>query len=274
VRLAKLINPFLVVEIVVKNKDLLKQLVRRNVESRYKGSSLGLVWSFIQPLMMLCVYTFVFTFVFKARWGIDTGGGRGAFAIIMFCGMAIFNIFSESVVSNCSIIVGNPNYVKKVIFPLEILPIAQVLSTVILSSVWFVLLFAGTLLLLNTISWTMLLLPITIIPLILFTTGISFFVASLGVYIRDVQHLIGVVMQILFFMTPIFYPITAVPEKIRWVLQLNPLSLIVAETRKIFLYGQQPNWLLVGISFLVGAVIFQLGLIWFMKTKKGFADVL
>ena len=273
-RLAKLINPFLVVEIVVKNKDLLKQLVRRNVESRYKGSSLGLVWSFIQPLMMLCVYTFVFTFVFKARWGIDTGGGRGAFAIIMFCGMAIFNIFSESVVSNCSIIVGNPNYVKKVIFPLEILPIAQVLSTVILSSVWFVLLFAGTLLLLNTISWTMLLLPITIIPLILFTTGISFFVASLGVYIRDVQHLIGVVMQILFFMTPIFYPITAVPEKIRWVLQLNPLSLIVAETRKIFLYGQQPNWLLVGISFLVGAVIFQLGLIWFMKTKKGFADVL
>ena len=267
-------NPFLVVNIILKNKYLLKQLVRRNIETRYKGSSLGLLWSFVQPLMMLCVYTFIFSLVLKARWGIETDGGRGSFAIIMFCGMTIFNIFSESVVSSCSIILGNQSYVKKVVFPLEILPIAQVLSTVILSSVWFILLFAGTLILLNTISWTMLLLPFTIIPLIMFTTGICFFMSSLGVYIRDVQHLIAVVMQILFFMTPIFYPLQAVPEKFRWILQLNPLALIVSETRKILLYGQQPDWILVGISFVVGAVVLQLGLVWFMKTKKGFADVL
>ena len=115
-------NPLLFFQIVWTNRFLLRSLIVRNIASRYRGSFLGLIWSFVHPLMMLCVYTFVFSVVFKARWGIDTGGGRGAFAIIMFCGMAMFNIFSESVSNSCGVVVANPNFVKKVIFPLEILP--------------------------------------------------------------------------------------------------------------------------------------------------------
>lgn len=269
-----LLNPVLLPRIAWENRWLLKQLVFRNIAARYKGSLLGLLWSFIQPLLMLCVYTFVFSVVFQARWGVDAGGGRGAFAIIMFCGMALYNIFSESVNSNCTIVTGNPNFVKKVIFPLEILPLAQTASTCVLGLAWFILLFFGAVFVFGTLSFTMLLLPLILLPLAIFSLGISYFVASLGVYVRDTQYVVGVVLQILFFMTPIFYPIQAVPEKFRWPLQLNPMTILIEEARNVFLYGRLPNWILLGVALLVSLVMLQLGFAWFHKTKKGFADVL
>ena len=126
----------------------------------------------------------------------------------------------------------------------------------------------------HQIYWTTLLLPVTLIPLLLFTSGIAFFVASLGVYLRDVQHIIGVVTQILFFMTPIFYPISVVPQRLRWILEYNPLSPVVEETRKMILFGRLPDWKVCALCFIVSFIVFQLGLAWFAKTKKGFADVL
>lgn len=259
---------------VFRNRTLLSQFVKRNIAVRYRGSMLGLVWSFVQPLMMLSVYTFVFSVVFKARWGVDVGGGRGAFAIVMFCGMAIFNIFSESVNTCCGVVTGNPNLVKKVIFPLEVLPVAQTVSSFILGMVWFILLFFGAVFIFGKISFTMLLLPLILLPLFLFSLGISCFVASLGVYVRDTSYVVQVVLQVLFFMTPIFYPIQAVPEKFRWPLRLNPLTLLIEEARKVFLYGQFPDWKFLGAAFLISLVVLQLGFVWFEKTKKGFADVL
>ena len=273
-KLLKIFDITLLPKIVWINGNLLKQFVLRNIISRYRGSFLGLVWSFIQPLMMLCVYTFVFSVVFKARWGVDTGGSRGAFAIIMFCGMALYNIFAESVSICCGVIVSNPNFVKKVIFPLEILPLAQTVSTFILGTVWFILLFLGTIFIFGKLSFTMLLLPLVLLPLFLFALGISYFVASLGVYVRDTSYVIQVVLQILFFMTPIFYPIQAVPERFRWPLQLNPLTVLIEEARKVFLYGQLPDWKFLGLAFLVSLIVLQLGFVWFSRTKKGFADVL
>ena len=183
---------------VVKNRSLFVQMTRRNVEMRYRGSALGLVWSFVQPLMMLCVYTFVFSVVFKSRWGVDVsvGDSKGAFAVIMFCGMSMFNLFSEAVCNSCGCVTGNPNLVKKVIFPLEILPLTQVATTFILGMAWFALLFIGTWLILDNVQWTMLLLPIVMLPHIVFTTGISYFVASLGVYVRDTQYVIGIILQV------------------------------------------------------------------------------
>ena len=152
--------------IVTANRSLLWQFVKRSVASRYRGSMLGLFWSFVQPMMMLCVYTFVFSVVFRSRWGADVdGGGRGSFAIIMFCGMAVFNIFSEAVNLNCSIVVANQNLVKKVIFPLEILPLSQTMATFAVGMVWFLLLFLGTVFIFGTISFTMLLLPSIPVPL-------------------------------------------------------------------------------------------------------------
>ena len=258
----------------LRNRTLLLQFVKRNIALRYRGSMLGLVWSFVQPLMMLCVYTFVFSVVFKARWGVDMGGGRGAFAIIMFCGMAIFNIFSESVNACCVVVTGNPNLVKKVIFPLEILPIAQTVSSFILGMVWFILLFFGTVFIFGKISFTVLLLPLILLPLFLFTLGTACFAASLGVYVRDTSYVVQVVLQILFFMTPIFYPIQAVPERFRWPLRLNPLTLLIEEARKVFIYGQLPDWRFLGAAFLISLAVMQLGFVWFSRTKKGFADVL
>ena len=262
--------------LVAKNRSLFVQMTRRNIEMRYRGSALGLVWSFVHPLMMLCVYTFVFSVVFQSRWGVDVsvGDSKGAFAVIMFCGMAMFNLFSESINMSCGSIIGNPNLVKKVIFPLEILPLTQVATTFILGLAWFVLLFIGTWLILGGIYWTMLLLPLVLIPLVVFATGISYFVASLGVYVRDTQYVIGVVLQILFFATPIFYPISAVPEKFRIILEMNPLTVFIEQARNVFLYGRMPDWLFLGLATLVSLIVLQLGYYFFVKTKRGFADVL
>ena len=275
-KLAGLLNLLSLPAVAWRHRNLFVQMTRRSVEQRYRGSALGLVWSFVQPLMMLCVYTFVFSVVFKSRWGIDVsvGDSKGAFAVIMFCGMAMFNLFSEAISMSCGSVVGNPNLVKKVIFPLEILPLTQVATTFILGMAWFVLLFFGAWLILGRLSWTMFLLPIVMIPHVVFTTGISYFVAALGVYVRDTQYVIGVVLQILFFATPIFYPINAVPERFRIVLELNPLTVFIEQARNVFLYGRMPDWLFLGLATLVSLIVLQFGYYFFYKTKRGFADVL
>lgn len=273
-KLVGLFNLFSLPAVAWRHRDLLVQMTRRSVEQRYRGSALGLVWSFVQPLMMLCVYTFVFSVVFKARWGVDTDGGRGSFAVIMFCGMAMFNLFSESTAASCGCITGSPNLVKKVIFPLEILPLSQVASTFILGIPWFMLLFVGSWLILGFVGWTMLLLPLVMLPLIVFSLGVSYFVAAFGVFVRDTQYVIGVVLQVLFFATPIFYPISAVPERFQMVLRLNPLTIYIEQARKVFLMGQMPDWIFLGVGLLVSIVVLQLGYFFFRRTKRGFADVL
>ena len=275
-KILPLFDPTAIPRVIVRNWDLIVQMTQRSLGQRYRGSTLGLVWSFVQPLMMLCVYTFVFSVVFKSRWGVDVsvGDSKGAFAVIMFCGMAMFNLFSEAISMSCGSVVGNPNLVKKVIFPLEVLPLTQVATTFILGMAWFVLLFFGAWLILGRLSWTMLLLPIVMIPHVVFTTGISYLVASLGVYVRDTQYVIGVVLQILFFATPIFYPVNAVPEKFRVILELNPLTVFIEQARNVFLYGRMPNWLFLGLATLVSLIVLQLGYYFFFKTKRGFADVL
>ena len=261
-------------EIAASNRTLLWQFVKRSVSARYKGSMLGIFWSFVQPMMMLCVYTFVFSVVFRSRWGVGEGGGRGSFAIIMFCGLALFNLFSEAVTLNSGIVVSNPNLVKKVIFPLEILPLSQTIASFAVGMVWFLLLFLGAVFVFGKLSFTMLLLPLILVPLFLFTLGVSFFTASLGVYVRDTPYAVGVVLQILFFMTPIFYPVSAIPERFRWPILLNPLTLLIEEARKVFLYGELPDWRFLGAAFLISLLVLHLGFLWFHKTKKGFADVL
>lgn len=273
--LLKLLSPLTGARILSQNKDLLRQLIRRNIELKYRGSVLGMFWSFVQPLLMLSVYTLVFGFIFRPRWIDSISDSKAAFAIIMFCGMALFNIFNESVSCSSRLITSNPNYIKKIVFPTEILPVAQVCSTLILSCIWFLLLLAGKLFCFpHPLSWTMILFPLPLIPLLLITLGVSWFVASLGVYLRDIQQFVVVLLQILYFMTPIFYPVAAVPEKIRFIWLWNPLSQIVEQTRALLLYNQLPNWGVLLYTFLFGAVVFQLGLVWFLKTKRGFTDVL
>jgi len=274
-KMLPLFNPLLGIRIMIRNRGLLRQMLIRNIAARYRGSILGFIWSFGHPLMMLAVYTFVFGIVFKARWGIEAfDENKAAFPLIMFCGMAVYNVFSESVNTSTTIVVNNQSYVKKVVFPLELLPLCNVFTSLFFGLAWFCLLFFGIVFFLDQLSWTMLLLPLTLFPLLLISAGVSFFVASLGVYLRDMQQLVVIVTQILFFMTPIFYPISLVPENLRWILTMNPLTTIVEQTRTIFLYGELPGLKGYLEILVVALIVFQLGLAWFAKTKKGFADVL
>jgi len=269
-----LLNPLLAILGIWRQRDLLIQLVRRNIQVRYKGTIIGLVWMIITPLIMLAVYTFIFSVVFKARWGTDFGDSKVAFALIIFCGIAVFNIFSESINGSAGVITGNPNYVKKVVFPLEILPVSLVLSAVFFGLVSLIILLAGVILVMHNFSLTIICLPLIFVPLFLLCCGISWFVASLGVYVRDLPHIIGVVLQVLIFMTPIFYSTEMIPESLRPILALNPLTSIVQTTRSVLIYNRWPDWVSLAIVTLTSLVVFQLGYFWFMKTKRGFADVL
>jgi lipopolysaccharide transport system permease protein len=269
----KLLNPWGTLFNLWYRRDLLRQLIIRNVQLRYKGTAMGLIWMVVTPLIMLTVYTFVFSVVFKARWGTDFGDSKAAFALIIFCGMAVFNIFSESIIGSVSCISGNPNYVKKVVFPLEILPVSLVFSSMFFGLVSLAILLTGVAVFLHTLSITVICLPLVLIPLLLLSCGISWLVASLGVYIRDLTHIVGIVIQVLFFMTPIFYNNDMVPEKFSFILNLNPLTPVVQMARSIFIYSKWPDINSFFMAIAGSLVVFQMGYAWFMKTKRGFADV-
>lgn len=278
--------------VVLRHRSLLWQMTKRNIETRYKGSALGLIWSFVFPLVMLCVYTFVFSWLMGAKWGVegsDWGLGisesKTAFAIIMLAGLSVFSLFSESVVSSSTVVVSCPNFVKKVIFPLEILPLAQVTSTFILGMAWVVILFLGVAFIFGKLSMTMLLLPIILIPLFLLALGCSYFVASLGVYIRDTQYVLNIVMQLMFWGLPVVYPIKLLHDKLSGsseglvvfmtkAVEGNPLTIIIESLRAVFLFGQLPDWRSLAVVFGISLAVLQLGFFWFRRTKRGFADVL
>ena len=270
----KFLNPLRALSGIWKGRGLLSQLVRRNIEIRYKGTMMGLVWMMVTPLVMLSVYTFVFGVVFRAHWGTWFGDSKAAFALILFCGMTVFNIFGESVSGSVGTVTGNTNYVKKVVFPLELLPVSTVLSACFLGLVWLVILLLGTVFCFHKLYLTVVFLPLIFIPLILFSCGFAWFVASLGVFFRDLSHMIGIFLQVLCFMTPIFYSLEMVPERIRLVMLFNPLTVLVQSTRQVLIFGQWPDGAALGIVTLLSVAIFQGGHFWFMKTKRGFADVL
>jgi lipopolysaccharide transport system permease protein len=257
-----------------RNRDLIWQMTRREIAARYRGSIIGLAWSFINPLLMLAVYTFVFSVVFKARWGIDGHESRADFAIILFVGLIVFGLFAETVNRAPGQIVSNANYVKKVVFPLEILSIVSLGSVLFHSMVSLIVLLLAQLIINRAIPWTVVLFPLVLLPLIFTSLGVAWFLAALGVYIRDIGQITTVFTTVLMFLSAIFYPISALPEEYRPWLRLNPLVLIISESRKVLVFGSLPDWSWLGISLLMGLAIAFAGFWWFQKTRKGFADVL
>ena len=271
---AKSVSPMMCVKSIFANRRLIYSLVKRNIIGRYRGSVIGLLWSFFNPVLMLGVYTLVFGVVFHASWSGDGNESMAEFAIILFVGMLFYSLFSECLSLAPSLILSNVNYVKKVVFPLEILPIvtlgAAIFHLVVGLLVWliFYLLFFGI------PSSTILQLPLLIIPLALMTLGFSWFLSSLGVYMRDVGQVVGVVVLVLMFLSPIFYPVENFPEPLRPLMQLSPLTLVVEQARAIMIYGKSiefVSWLIYSSASLVVA---WLGFVWFQKTRSGFADVL
>jgi lipopolysaccharide transport system permease protein len=256
-----------------RHRELIKASTQREVLGRYKGSVLGLLWSFFNPLFMLVVYTFVFSVVFKSRW---SGGSESKteFALILFAGLIVFNLFAECVNRAPSLILANPNYVKKVVFPLDILPFVGLLSALyhalISLAVWLV----AYLAFFGLPPLTALLLPLAMVPLLLFIMGICWVLASLGVFLRDVGQFITVLTTVLMFLSPIFYPASALPEAYRKLIYLNPLTPVIEITRDLLFWGKLPQWVDLSLYWLATGTIAWLGFAWFQKTRKGFADVL
>jgi lipopolysaccharide transport system permease protein len=258
----------------VGRRELIRQFTLREVQQRYRGSYLGILWALITPLLTLAVYTFVFSVIFKARWGGSESEGFMGFALTLFSGLIAFNVFSECATRAPTLIVSNPNYVQKVVFPLEILPVSVMGSALIHSLIGLGIVLAGLLISSGELHWTLLYLPLVYLPLVAFTLGVSWFLASLGVFVRDVRNFVGVIVQILFFLTAIFYPLSAVPEAVRLLFRLNPLATIVDNFRRVVVWGLPPDWPWLGGVTLVSGLVMMGGYMWFMKIKRAFADVI
>ncbi|MFK2904158.1 ABC transporter permease [Dyella ginsengisoli] len=259
---------------LVKNRQLALQMMRREVIGRYRGSMMGLAWSFFNPLFMLSIYTFVFTIVFKARWGVEAGGGKADFAILAFVGLIVHGLFAECINRAPTLVIANVNFVKKVIFPLEILPWVACGSALFHAAISLLVLLLVQLLFQHQIPWTAIFFPLILLPLIFMAMGFSWFLASLGVYLRDVAQVTGILTTVLMYISPVFYPVSALPPQYQGWLQLNPLTLIIEDGRNTLTLGQLPQWGAWFRLLVISIAVAWVGYVWFQKTRKGFADVL
>ena len=256
-----------------RNRELIQASAKRDVLGRYRGSAMGLLWSFFNPLFMLAVYTFVFSEVFKARWNAGSDS-KTEFALVLFAGLMVFNLFAECINRAPGVILSNANYVKKVVFPLEILPFVTLLSALFHGAVSLGVWLLAYLVLFGVPHLTVFFLPLILLPFVFFIMGLSWALASLGVYLRDVSQFIGIVTTVLMFLSPIFYPATAMPESYRILLYMNPLTSVIEQMRDILYWGRLPDFAMLVIYWGATALIAGLGFAWFQKTRKGFADVL
>lgn len=257
-----------------RNKSLILQLSKREVLGRYRGSALGLSWSFFNPILMLVIYTFVFSVVFKARWGAGPDESKTDFAIILFVGLLIHGFFAECINRSPTLIISNVNYVKKVVFPLEILPWITFTSALFHAAISLVVLLVAQLVFNHSIPVTAILLPIVVLPLFLGIMGMTWLFASLGVYLRDISQITAMFSTVLLFMSAVFFPITALPEKYQFWIRINPLASIIEQSRNVLVFGKLPDFSSWTIMLVAGVIIAWGGFAWFQKTRKGFADVL
>lgn len=269
------VSPAALVSSLWRNRRLIWQLTKRDVVGRYQGSAMGLAWSFFNPVLLLLVYTFVFSEIFKSRWGGMNGSeSKTQFALLLFVGMIVLNLFSEVLNRAPGLILSNVNYVKKVVFPIEIMPIVTMGATLFHGLVSTCVLLAAFALFNGYLPWTIVFFPVVLLPLVVLTTGLAWILASLGVFLRDVGQTIIILTTLMMFLAPVFYPVTAVPEAFRGYIMANPLTFIIEQARDVLIWGKMPSWPGLGLYMAVAVVIAWAGFAWFQKTRKGFADVL
>ncbi|HYG86708.1 MAG TPA: ABC transporter permease [Azospirillum sp.] len=266
---------------LLRHRYLIRQLTWRDIAGRYRGSVVGLLWSFLTPLVMLALYTLVFGVMFQARWSAVAperaaalSDGHASFALILFVGLILHGFLAECVGRAPTLILGNANLVKRVVFPLEILGWSTIGSALFHSAVSFAALLVIYALVQGTIQWTVLLLPLVLLPLVLLTLGLVWFLSSVGVFLRDIGQLIPPVTTLLLFLSPILFPATSIPQALRGLLFLNPLTIPVEQARALVIWGVMPDWALLAAYSVVAALVAWGGLIWFNRTRSAFADVM
>lgn len=258
---------------LLRHRTLTLELARREVLGRYRGASFGLWWSLISPFLVLCIYTFAFGTVMGGRWP-RVAEGADSFAIILFSGLIVHGFFAECITRAPTLVVGNPNFVKRVVFPLHVLPWPMVICALFHTLMNLVVFIVLRLLVDGAFAWTIVLLPLVLLPLVLLALGVSWMLASLGVYIRDIAQVSGVVSTALLFLSSAMMPLEAVPAAYRWVFLLNPLTFIIDQARSVMVWERMPDWAGLGLYTLVAVLVMYLGLAWFRRTRQGFADVL
>lgn len=249
------------------------ELAKREVMVRYRGASFGLAWSLISPFLLLMIYTFAFGTVMGGRWP-QALTGETSFSIILFAGLVVHGFFAECLIRSPLLITSNPHFVKRVVFPLEILPWPLVMAALFhtaMNTIVFVLL---RLVMDGAFDWTIVLLPLVLLPLVTLAIGIAWFLASLGVYFRDISQITGVASMALLFLSSAMMPVETVDARYRWVFELNPLTFIIDQARNVMLWGIQPDWTGLFWYWLGAMAVFIGGYSWFRITKRGFADVL
>lgn len=266
------ISPREMIASIWRNRALALALMKREVVGRYRGSAMGLAWSFFNPLFMLAIYTFVFSTIFRARWS-GPEESKADFAIVLFVGMIVHGLFAECANRAPHLILSNVNYVKKVVFPLEIFPWVAFGSALFHAAVSLVVLVLAQLIVRHQLPWTIVLFPLVLLPLMLMTMGVSWFLAALGMYMRDIGQAIGIITTALLFLSPVMYPLSAVPQPVRGWLQLNPLTYIIEEGRNSLIFGRLPDFGEWAAMTALGLALAWLGFAWFQKSRAGFADV-
>lgn len=252
---------------------LLWQLTRRDIASRYRGSSLGLLWTILSPLILLAIYTFVFSVVFQARWG-QSSENKAFFALNLFAGMILHGLLTETMSRSCSIILQHSNYVKRVVFPLQLLPLTALLSAFFHATTSLLILVVACVLVQTPLHWQLLGLPVVILPLLLYTAGLSWLLAALGTFIRDLGQIMPMISTIMLFTAPVFYPISALPERFQSWLTLNPLTTPIEMLRALLFDQQWPDPVIYMQSLLVACGMLLAGRLLFNRLRSGFADAI
>jgi len=265
-------SPMLIFKSLWNNWDLIIQLVKRDIIGRYRGSLMGLFWSFVHPLLMLTVYTVVFGVFLKVRWA----GTQNSleFSVFLFAGLLVFNFFAECVNRAPSLIISSPNYVKKVVFPLEVFPWIVVGSSLFHTMISFFAWLVFYLTIYNSLNWTVIFLPVLLLPLTLVILGLCWFLSAASVFVRDIAQIITIVTQVLLFLSPIFYAINTLPTGFQNILLINPLTFIVEQARAILILGELPAFSALILYTIISLCIAWLGLVSFQRMRDGFADVL
>ena len=267
-------SPVDMVKTLYRHRQLILTLSRREVAARYRGSVMGLAWSFLNPVLMLIIYTFIFSVVFKTKWGADPNESRVDFALILFVGLIVHALFAECANRAPGLIVSNANYVKRVVFPLEILPVVTLVSAVFQALASLLVLFLAGLLVHGALPLTLFLFPVVLLPLAMATLGVSWLFSALGVYLRDIGQSVAILTSVMLFMSPVFFAVSALPKPFQKWIYVNPLSFIIEEMRAVIIWGNAPRWGGLCLYGVVSLMVLWAGFWCFQKTRKGFADVL
>jgi len=251
--------------------DLVWSLTKRELAARYKGSVLGILWAIVTPVVMIVIFTIIFAGIFKAKFG--TSDSQWDFALYLFCGLLPWNAFQEALTFSSNIVVTRANLVKRVVFPLETLPLAQTLAAIINQLFGTIALLAGIIVIRHELNFTLIYLPLLLIPQFIATIGAAWLLASLGVFIRDIVQGTTLVLLAWMYLTPIIYPETIVPSVYRPIIDVNPFSPLIRSYRRVIIEGTAPDWSGLAYFLAFGIVIFVIGYWWFARSRKNFADV-